>query len=43
MTKPMGVDTYKVASELPNKYKNILPDKKKKKKLLQREESKEKS
>lgn len=26
MTKPMGVATYKVATELPDEYKNILPD-----------------
>ncbi len=26
MTKPMGVSTYKVATELPDEYKNILPD-----------------
>jgi predicted nuclease of restriction endonuclease-like (RecB) superfamily len=26
MTKPMGVATYKTASELPPEYKNVLPD-----------------
>lgn len=34
MTKPMGVATYKVASELPDKYKGILPDAEQLKKLL---------
>lgn len=34
MTKPMGVATYKVASELPDEYKNILPDAEELKKLL---------
>jgi predicted nuclease of restriction endonuclease-like (RecB) superfamily len=34
MTKPMGVATYKTASELPTEYKNILPDAERLKKLL---------
>ena len=34
MTKPMGVATYKVATELPDEYKNILPDAEQLKQLL---------
>jgi predicted nuclease of restriction endonuclease-like (RecB) superfamily len=34
MTKPMGVATYKVAAELPDEYKNILPDVEQLKQLL---------
>ena len=34
MTKSMGVATYKTASKLPAKYKNILPDAEKLKELL---------
>jgi predicted nuclease of restriction endonuclease-like (RecB) superfamily len=34
MTKPMGVATYKVATELPPEYKNVLPDAEKLKELL---------
>ena len=34
MTKPMGVATYKTASELPPEYKNILPDAEMLKELL---------
>jgi predicted nuclease of restriction endonuclease-like (RecB) superfamily len=34
MTKPMGVATYKVATELPDEYKDILPDAEQLKKLL---------
>ncbi|MDR2921482.1 MAG: PDDEXK nuclease domain-containing protein [Tannerella sp.] len=34
MTKPMGVATYKVAAELPDEYKNILPDAEQLKRLL---------
>ena len=34
MTKPMGVATYKTASELPPEYKNILPDAERLKELL---------
>ena len=34
MTKPMGVATYKTASKLPSKYKNILPDAERLKELL---------
>ena len=34
MTKPMGVATYKTASELPPKYRNVLPDAEKLKELL---------
>lgn len=26
MSKPMGVSTYKFASELPEQYRNIIPD-----------------
>ncbi len=34
MTKPMGVATYKVATELPDEYKDILPDVEQLKQLL---------
>jgi predicted nuclease of restriction endonuclease-like (RecB) superfamily len=34
MTKPMGVATYKTASELPPEYKNVLPDAERLKELL---------
>jgi hypothetical protein len=34
MTKPMGVATYKVATKLPDEYKNILPDAEQLKQLL---------
>jgi predicted nuclease of restriction endonuclease-like (RecB) superfamily len=34
MTKPMGVATYKTASELPPEYKNVLPDAEKLKEFL---------
>lgn len=34
MMKPMGVATYKVATELPDEYKNILPDAEQLKQLL---------
>ena len=34
MTKPMGVATYKTDSELPDKYKNILPNAEQLKQLL---------
>jgi predicted nuclease of restriction endonuclease-like (RecB) superfamily len=34
MNKPMGVAVYKLASELPEKYRNILPDAETLKKLL---------
>lgn len=34
MTKPMGVATYKVASELPDEYKDILPNAEQLKQLL---------
>jgi len=34
MTKPMGVATYKTASKLPSKYKDILPDAERLKELL---------
>lgn len=34
MTKPMGVATYKVATELPDEYKDILPDAEQLKQLL---------
>jgi predicted nuclease of restriction endonuclease-like (RecB) superfamily len=34
MTKPMGVATYKTASELPPEYRNVLPDAEKLKELL---------
>ncbi len=34
MTKPMGVATYKVATELPDEYKDILPDAEQLRKLL---------
>ncbi len=34
MSKPMGVATYKVATELPEEYKNILPDAEQLKQLL---------
>jgi len=34
MTKPMGVATYKTASELPPEYKNVLPDAETLKELL---------
>ena len=34
MTKPMGVATYKTASELPPEYQNVLPDVERLKELL---------
>lgn len=34
MTKPMGIATYKVAKELPDEYKDILPDAEQLKQLL---------
>jgi len=34
MTKPMGVATYKTATKLPVKYKNVLPDAERLKELL---------
>jgi predicted nuclease of restriction endonuclease-like (RecB) superfamily len=34
MTKPMGVATYKIATELPDEYKNILPNAEQLKQLL---------
>lgn len=34
MSKPMGVSTYKFASELPEQYRNILPDAEKLKQFL---------
>ena len=34
MTKPMGVATYKTASELPPEYRNVLPDAEQLKELL---------
>ena len=34
MTKPMGVATYKTASKLPAKYRNVLPDAEQLKELL---------
>jgi predicted nuclease of restriction endonuclease-like (RecB) superfamily len=34
MTKPMGVATYKTASELPPEYRNVLPDAERLKELL---------
>lgn len=34
ISKPMGVSTYKIASELPEQYRNILPDAETLKKLL---------
>jgi hypothetical protein len=34
MTKPMGVATFKTGTELPDEYKNILPDAEELKRLL---------
>lgn len=34
MTKPMGVAIYKTTSQLPRKYKNLLPDTETLKKLM---------
>jgi len=34
MSKPMGVATYKTATELPPEYKDVLPDVEKLKELL---------
>jgi len=33
-SKPMGVSTYKLATELPEKYRDILPDEEELRRLM---------